>query len=45
MGTPSAEYWTNVADLPDFKTSFPRWKKQSLQKFAPGISDEGLDLL
>ena len=45
MGTPPASYWTNSADLPDFKTSFPKWKKQPLQKFIPNISEQGLDLL
>lgn len=30
MGTPTSNYWPNLANLPDYKTSFPKWSKQSL---------------
>ena len=39
MGTPSTSYWTNAAELPDFKATFPKWKKQTLQKFLPTICE------
>jgi hypothetical protein len=45
MGTPSVNYWSNLVNLPDYKSSFPKWPKQSLQKFIPDISPLGLDLL
>lgn len=45
MGTPSLSYWGNLANLPDYKYSFPKWTKQPLQKFIPDISALGLDLL
>lgn len=45
MGTPSVNYWGNLANLPDYKFSFPKWPKQSLSKFIPDISPIGLDLL
>jgi hypothetical protein len=45
MGTPSVNYWSNLVNLPDYKSSFPKWPKQSLQKFIPDIPSLGLDLL
>lgn len=45
MGTPSANYWSNLPNLPDFKFSFPKWNKQPLEKFILDISPLGLDLL
>jgi len=45
MGTPCANYWPNLTNLPDYKFSFPKWPKQSLSKFIPEISATGLDLL
>lgn len=30
LGTPMTNYWPNLPNLPDFKTSFPKWQKQSL---------------
>ena len=45
MGTPSVNYWSNLVNLPDYKSSFPKWSKQSLEKYIPDISVTGLDLL
>lgn len=30
MGTPSVTYWSNLVNLPDYKSNFPKWSKQSL---------------
>lgn len=38
-------YWNNLVNLPDYKSSFPKWPKQSLDKFIADISPSGLDLL
>lgn len=45
MGTPSANYWPNLSNLPDYKFNFPKWTKQPLSKFLPEISPSALDLL
>lgn len=45
MGSPSANYWPNLGNLPDYKFNFPKWNKQSLSKFIPDISGVALDLL
>lgn len=45
LGTPTAHYWPNLPNLPDYKASFPKWNKQNLTKFIPEISQSGLDLL
>jgi serine/threonine protein kinase len=45
MGTPSITYWNNLANLPDYKYSFPKWSKQPLDKFVPDMTPLGLDLL
>lgn len=30
MGTPTSNYWQNLSNLPDFKATFPKWKKRAL---------------
>lgn len=37
MGTPSANYWPNLSNLPDYKASFPKWNQQNLGKFVPDM--------
>lgn len=38
MGTPTVKVWPGIEKLPDFKGSFPRWKKQNLKDLLPQIS-------
>lgn len=45
MGTPNPKIWPGIEKLPDFKGSFPRWKKQNLKELLPQISEKGIDLL
>ncbi|EGD82562.1 CMGC/CDK/CDC2 protein kinase [Salpingoeca rosetta] len=45
LGTPNEHVWPGVSELPDFKTTFPQWKRQDLAKLVPGLDPTGLDLL
>ncbi|CAN6620676.1 cyclin-dependent kinase 1 [Trichomonascus vanleenenianus] len=45
LGTPNDDTWPGVTSLPDFKTTFPKWTRQSLQTAVPGLDDDGIDLL
>jgi len=45
LGTPNETMWPGVSELPDYKSSFPFWKSQSLQSVVPGVDANGLDLL
>ena len=45
MGTPDEKLWPGVTQLPDYKTSFPRWSPQDINKLVPHLSKDGKDLL
>lgn len=45
LGTPDENTWPGVTSYPDFKTSFPKWKREATSKFVPGLEPNGLDLL
>lgn len=45
MGTPTEETWPGLKQLPDYKSSFPRWRGVSLAKAVPNLDSEGIDLL
>lgn len=47
MGTPDAEVWPGVTELPDYKATFPKWPKRSVGRAIAdcGLSPEGVDLL
>jgi len=45
LGTPDEETWPGVCKLPDYKSTFPKWIKQSVSKFNPQLGDDGIDLL
>ncbi len=48
LGTPTAETWPGVKDLPDYKPIFPQWKGQELaQKFKgkKNMEPEGIVVL
>ncbi|CAI7648560.1 unnamed protein product [Penicillium glandicola] len=44
LGTPDEEIWPGVTELPDYKNSFPRWKRPSTP-LVPGLESAGCDLL
>ena len=50
MGTPNNENWPNVAELPEYRPTFPRWKAKSLVEAmtvdnSVQVEKEGIDLL
>jgi cyclin-dependent kinase 2 len=44
-GTPDETVWPNVTQLPDFKSSFPKWPIQSVANVLPHLCPEGIDLI
>jgi len=50
LGTPDEGDWPGVTSLPDFKPSFPKWKRNPDADIVTGdgakvLGDDGLDLL
>jgi serine/threonine protein kinase len=45
MGTPTEEVWHGCTSLPDYKPSFPKWKKQQLTKMFENAHPSATDLL
>ncbi|KAL1960111.1 hypothetical protein VTO42DRAFT_283 [Malbranchea cinnamomea] len=45
LGTPDERTWPGVTSFPDFKTSFPKWKREDLRKYVPGLEPNGIALL
>ena len=45
LGTPDETIWPGVTSFPDFKTSFPKWRKESTSKMVPNLDSAGLELL
>lgn len=47
MGTPDAEVWPGVTELPDYKPTFPKWPRRSVGRAVAdsGLCAEGIDLL
>jgi len=46
LGTPGEEEWPGVTKLPDYKPTYPKWKKQSLGgNNLPNMDPQGLELL
>ncbi|KIO26812.1 hypothetical protein M407DRAFT_196582 [Tulasnella calospora MUT 4182] len=45
MGTPTEQTWPGVSQLPDYKSSFPRWLSQDLTEAVEGIDEVACDLL
>nr|XP_032807182.1 cyclin-dependent kinase 2-like isoform X2 [Petromyzon marinus] len=45
LGTPDEVVWPGVSQLPDYKSTFPRWANQELTKVVPTLNFEGRDLL
>lgn len=43
-GTPTSQEWPGVAELPDFKNSFPKFKKQNPETYFKNFDKVGLDL-
>ncbi|EXJ70419.1 CMGC/CDK/CDC2 protein kinase [Cladophialophora psammophila CBS 110553] len=45
LGTPDETTWPGVTSFPDFKTSFPKWRREPTSKFVPSLEPAGLELL
>jgi cyclin-dependent kinase len=48
LGTPTEQEWPGVTDktcFPDFKSSFPKWKRDEHTPLCNSLDDRGLDLL
>nr|XP_020858129.1 cyclin-dependent kinase 3 isoform X5 [Phascolarctos cinereus] len=45
LGTPSEATWPGVTQLPDYKGSFPKWTRKSIEEIVPSLDPEGKDLL
>lgn len=45
LGTPTEEVWPDVAYLPDFKPTFPKWSRKDLQDSVPSLDAAGVDLM
>ncbi|RJE24602.1 Cell division control protein [Aspergillus sclerotialis] len=45
LGTPDENTWPGVTSFPDFKPTFPKWKRADSHALVPGLDPDGLDLL
>uniref|UniRef100_A0A3P9NLA6 Cyclin-dependent kinase 1 n=1 Tax=Poecilia reticulata TaxID=8081 RepID=A0A3P9NLA6_POERE len=45
LGTPNNEVWPDVENLPDYKSTFPKWKGGNLSSMVKNLDKNGLDLL
>lgn len=45
LGTPDETTWPGVSTLPDFKSHFPRWQPQGINKIVQNLGEDGLNLL
>lgn len=45
LGTPSDDVWPGVASYPDFKSSFPKWRRDYSAPLCTHLDEAGLDLL
>ncbi|KAI4148505.1 MAG: hypothetical protein LQ340_005062 [Diploschistes diacapsis] len=45
LGTPDENTWPGVTSFPDFKSSFPRWNRDTSAPLTTGLDEAGLDLL
>lgn len=45
LGTPDELTWPGVTSFPDFKPTFPKWRRSESRALVPGLDEDGLDLL
>uniref|UniRef100_T1IXK4 Protein kinase domain-containing protein n=1 Tax=Strigamia maritima TaxID=126957 RepID=T1IXK4_STRMM len=45
LGTPTEQTWKGVAELPDYKKTFPNWKGGNLSNNLKNLDPQGLELL
>lgn len=44
-GTPTADVWTDVVNLPYYKKTFPKWKPMNMKEVIPNMRSVAVDLL
>jgi serine/threonine protein kinase len=44
-GTPTEENWPGVTELPNYKSTFPKWKPKDIAEKIPGMDEVAIDLL
>ena len=44
-GTPDETVWPGISQLPDYKSTFPKWPTQSISNNVPHLTEDGLDIL
>lgn len=45
LGTSDESTWPGVTTFPDFKTSFPKWRREATSRIVPSLEPAGLELL
>ncbi|XP_071037912.1 cyclin-dependent kinase 1 [Parasteatoda tepidariorum] len=45
LGTPTDDVWPGVTEMPDYKTSFPNWKNNTLHNLSTRLGTAGQSLL
>ena len=45
LGTPDETNWPNVNELSDYKSTFPKWQKQEIEKRVNNLDPDGIELL
>lgn len=46
LGTPNQEIWPDVVNLPDYKTTFPKWRGNNIkEKLGKYLRSEGIELI
>jgi serine/threonine protein kinase len=45
LGTPDETTWPGVTSFPDFKSSFPKWRREHTAKLVPTLEPAGQELL
>ena len=45
LGTPSEDNWPGVKQLPDYKSTFPKFSGSDLGRCVPELDDDGIELL
>jgi len=45
LGTPDDRVWPGISQLPDYKSTFPRWERAALSGVVPGLKEDELSIL
>ena len=45
LGTPNDTHWPGVTSLPDYKVTFPQWRRMKITDVVPNLDPDGQELL